>query len=70
MQCAWAIFSSVACTALRNCFKLFHKRQDFGGDLKNEMCVTSFSTTSVSNIFYSTSKNRARYDQICTLVFM
>jgi len=70
MQRTGAILSSVACTALRNCLKLLHKGKIFEKkNLKYKMCVASFSTTSVSNIFNS-KKNRAKYDQICTMIFM
>ena len=72
MQCSCAILSSVAYPALHYYSILSHKRHDSGKKKKvigNDMCVWSFSTTSVWNISHS-KKKWARYDQKCTLVFM
>jgi hypothetical protein len=53
---------SVACLALSHFSALFHK-------LQNNICVLIFSTTLVWNSFHFT-KNLARYDKKCILVFM
>ena len=45
MQCACAILSSVACSALQYFSTLSHKRRDFrgGGTFENKMCTVSTS---------------------------
>jgi hypothetical protein len=54
-QCAWAIWSSVACPALQNFITLFHKWHDFRKKKYwiYNVCVSSFSTTFFRNILSS-----------------
>jgi hypothetical protein len=68
---ACAVFSSVACPALRCFSNLFHKRQDFrgGGTIVHKMCVLIFSTTLIENISHS-EKNLASYNEKRILIFM
>jgi hypothetical protein len=61
---------SVAWPTLQHFSTLSHKRHDFRRKVtEHKICVSSFSTTFVWNIFHS-KKNWARYDQKCILVFM
>jgi hypothetical protein len=70
MQCAHAILPSVPCPALPYFPTLSHKRHDFRKKVTEpKMCFLIFSTTFFRNISHST-KNWARYDQKCILVFM
>ena len=71
MQCACAILSSLACRALQYFSTLSHKRRDFRKQkaLESKMCVLSSSAAFVCN-FYHYKKNRARYDQKYTGLFI
>ena len=73
MQWACDVSSSVACPTLPYFYTLSHKRHDFRGEKKlfdHKMCVLIFSTTLVWNILPSSTKNCARYDKKCILVFI
>ena len=65
MQCACAILSYVACSAVQYFSTLSHKRHDLRKKknvIGRKICVLIFSTTFVRNIFYY-KKNWARYDR-------
>jgi len=70
MQCACAILSSVACTAVRYFSTLSDKQHEFREKkvIEHKMCVLIVCTAFVWNI--SHSKNWARRDKKCVLVFM
>jgi len=55
---------TVACSPLQHFPTLYHKRHDFRKTVtEQKICVSSFSTTFVRNIFHS-KNNWARYDKI------
>ena len=56
MQCACAMFSSVACPALQYFSTLSHKRNFDDKVTEHEMCVLIFATIFVSNISHSKTK--------------
>ena len=64
------ILPSVACPAVPYFSKLSHKRHDYRENfIEHKMCVLTFSTTFVSNIYHS-MKNSARYYHVkCPLFF-
>jgi len=71
MQCACAILSSAACPPQHYFSTLSHKRRFFfkKNFIEHKMCVSTFSTIFVWNIFHS-RKYWARYDQKCSLFFI
>jgi hypothetical protein len=63
MQCACAMFSSVACPAPRHFSTLSNKRHDFRKSvIEQKMCALILSITFVTNMSYY-KKNSARYDK-------
>ena len=66
---AYAPFVTVTCPALQYFSALSHKQNDFREKkvTVHKMCVLVFSTTFLTNI--SHSKNRARYDHKCTVLY-
>jgi hypothetical protein len=64
MQCACAVLSSVACSALSHNGKIFEIK-----NTEHKMCVLIFSTTFVRNDSYF-KKSWARYNQKCILGVM
>ena len=69
MKSTCTILSSVASPTLQNFSTLSQKRHDLQKKNWNKMCILSFSTIFVWNIFHS-KKKWVRYVRKCILVFM